>query len=79
MKKITVLMMMLGIAVSLPANAQFGKLLGKGKSAGKKNISYTRAKKEKKPAVESIQKALKINPAFTEAQTLLNHLQQSAG
>jgi len=37
------------------------------------------AKKEKKPAVESIQKALKINPAFTEAQTLLNHLQQSAG
>jgi tetratricopeptide (TPR) repeat protein len=37
------------------------------------------AKKEKKPAVESIQKALKINPAFTEAQTLLNHLQQNAG
>jgi len=37
------------------------------------------AKKEKKPAVESIQKALKINPAFAEAQTLLNHLQQSAG
>jgi tetratricopeptide (TPR) repeat protein len=37
------------------------------------------AKKEKKPAVESIQKALKINPAFTEAQTLLNHIQQSAG
>ena len=37
------------------------------------------AKKERKPAVESIQKALKINPAFTEAQTLLNHLQQSAG
>lgn len=37
------------------------------------------AKKEKNPAVESIQKALKINPAFTEAQTLLNHLQQSAG
>jgi len=36
------------------------------------------AKKEKKPAVESIQKALKINPAFTEAQTLLNHLQQGA-
>lgn len=33
------------------------------------------AKKEKKPAVESIQQALKINPAFTEAQTLLNHLQ----
>lgn len=37
------------------------------------------AKKEKKPAVESIQKALKINPAFAEAQTLLNHLQQNAG
>jgi tetratricopeptide (TPR) repeat protein len=36
------------------------------------------AKKERKPAVESIQKALKINPAFTEAQTLLNHLQQNA-
>jgi tetratricopeptide (TPR) repeat protein len=35
------------------------------------------AKKEKKPAVESIQKALKINPAFIEAQTLLNHLQQA--
>jgi len=34
------------------------------------------AKKEKKPAVESIQKALKINPAFTEAQTLLQFLQQ---
>jgi len=33
------------------------------------------AKKEKKPAVESIQKALKLNPAFAEAQTLLNHLQ----
>jgi tetratricopeptide (TPR) repeat protein len=37
------------------------------------------AKKEKKPAVESIQKALQINPAFAEAQTLLNHLQQGAG
>ncbi|HEX2770544.1 MAG TPA: tetratricopeptide repeat protein, partial [Geobacteraceae bacterium] len=36
------------------------------------------AKKEKTSAVESIQKALKINPAFTEAQTLLNHIQQSA-
>ena len=35
------------------------------------------AKKEKKPAVESIQKALKINPAFAEAQTLLIHLQAS--
>lgn len=33
------------------------------------------AKKEKKPAVESIRKALQINPAFAEARTLLNHLQ----
>jgi len=37
------------------------------------------AKKEKKPAVESIRKALQINPAFAEAQILLNHLQQGAG
>lgn len=37
------------------------------------------AKNEKKPAVESIRKALQINPAFTEAQALLNHLQQGAG
>ena len=37
------------------------------------------AKNEKKPAVESIRKALQINPAFTEAQVLLKHLQQSAG
>ncbi len=41
MKKITVLMLMLGIAVSLPANAQFGKLLGKGKSAGKKTGNFS--------------------------------------
>ncbi len=33
------------------------------------------AKKEKKPAVEFIRKALQINPAFAEARTLLNHLQ----
>mgnify|MGYP001334900840 FL=1 len=33
------------------------------------------AKKEKKPAVESIRKALQINPAFAEARTLLNQLQ----
>ena len=33
------------------------------------------AKKEKKPAVEFIRKALQINPAFAEAQTFLNHLQ----
>jgi len=37
------------------------------------------AKKEMKPAVESIRTALKINPAFAEAQALLNHLQQGAG
>ncbi|HQC24451.1 MAG TPA: tetratricopeptide repeat protein, partial [Syntrophales bacterium] len=30
------------------------------------------AKKEKKPAVEFIRKALQINPAFAEARTLLN-------
>ena len=40
MKKLTVFMLMLGIAVTLPANAQFGKLLGKGKSAGKKTGSF---------------------------------------
>jgi len=33
------------------------------------------AKNEQKPAVETIRKALQINPAFAEAQTLLNHLQ----
>jgi len=33
------------------------------------------AKKEKKPAVEFIRKALQINPAFAEARTLLNQLQ----
>ena len=33
-------MLMLGIAATLPANAQFGKLLGKGKSAGKKSGSF---------------------------------------
>ena len=40
------------------------------------NVARTyAAKKEKKLAIESIQKALKINPGFDEAQTLLNHLQ----
>jgi len=33
-------MLMLGIAATLPANAQFGKLLGKGKSAGKKSGNF---------------------------------------
>jgi tetratricopeptide (TPR) repeat protein len=33
------------------------------------------AKKEKKPAVEFIRKALQINPAFADARTLLSHLQ----
>jgi len=33
------------------------------------------AKKDLKPAVESIQKALQINPAFAEAQVLLSRLQ----
>jgi len=37
------------------------------------------AKNEQKPAVETIRKALQINPAFAEAQALLNHLQQGAG
>ncbi|MFN3968413.1 PQQ-binding-like beta-propeller repeat protein [Flavobacterium sp.] len=40
MKKITLVMLMLGLAVALPANAQFGKLLGKGKGAGKKSGSF---------------------------------------
>jgi hypothetical protein len=40
MKKITLVMLMLSLAVALPANAQFGKLLGKGKSAGKKSGSF---------------------------------------
>jgi tetratricopeptide (TPR) repeat protein len=35
------------------------------------------AKKEKKPAVESIQKALKINPAFAEGKALLQSIEQS--
>ncbi len=35
------------------------------------------AKKEKKPAVESIQKALKINPAFTEGKALLQSIEQA--
>ncbi|TBX65368.1 hypothetical protein EZL74_12180 [Flavobacterium silvisoli] len=40
MKKSTLVMMTLVLAVTLPANAQFGKLLGKGKSAGKKSGSF---------------------------------------
>lgn len=40
MKKITLVMLMLSLAVTLPANAQFGKLIGKGKSAGKKSGSF---------------------------------------
>ena len=43
MKKVTLLMMTLLLAFSLPANAQFGKLLGKGKSAGKKSGSFATA------------------------------------
>jgi tetratricopeptide (TPR) repeat protein len=35
------------------------------------------AKKEKKPAVESIQRALKINPAFTEGKALLQSIEQA--
>jgi len=35
------------------------------------------AKKEKKPAVESIQKALKINPAFAEGKALLQSIEQA--
>ncbi len=44
MKKISILVLSLFIASSLPAHAQFGKLLGKvtggGKSAGKKSGSF---------------------------------------
>jgi hypothetical protein len=40
MKKSTLVMMTLVLAVTLPANAQFGKLLGKGKGAGKKSGSF---------------------------------------
>jgi hypothetical protein len=40
MKKTIFVMMTLVLASSLPANAQFGKLLGKGKSAGKKSGSF---------------------------------------
>ena len=41
MKKTTLVMMVLVLAVTLPANAQFGKLLGKSKSgAGKKSGSF---------------------------------------
>ena len=40
MKKTTLVMIMLFLASTLPANAQFGKLLGKGKSAGKKSGSF---------------------------------------
>jgi hypothetical protein len=40
MKKSTLVMMTLLVAVTLPASAQFGKLLGKGKSAGKKSGSF---------------------------------------
>ena len=37
------------------------------------------AKKEKKPAVEFIRKALQINPAFAEGKTLLQRIEQSMG
>lgn len=40
MKKSIFVMMALVLASTLPANAQFGKLLGKGKSAGKKSGSF---------------------------------------
>ena len=40
MKKTTFVMMALVLAGTLPATAQFGKLLGKGKSAGKKSGSF---------------------------------------
>ena len=40
MKKITLVMLMLNLAITLPANAQFGKLLGKGKGAGKKSGNF---------------------------------------
>jgi len=37
------------------------------------------AKKEKKPAVESIRKALQLNPAFAEGKTLLQRIGQITG
>ncbi|HRT61055.1 MAG TPA: hypothetical protein P5551_01665 [Syntrophales bacterium] len=37
------------------------------------------AKKEKKPAVESIRKAPQINPAFAEGKTLLQRIGQITG
>ena len=40
MKKIILVMLTLFIVGTLPATAQFGKLLGKGKSAGKKSGSF---------------------------------------
>lgn len=40
MKKITLVMLSLFLAGTLPATAQFGKLLGKGKSAGKKSGNF---------------------------------------
>ena len=40
MKKSTFVMMALALAVTLPTQAQFGKLLGKGKGAGKKSGSF---------------------------------------
>ena len=40
MKKRILVMMVLGLAFTLPATAQFGKLLGKGKSAGKKSGNF---------------------------------------
>ncbi|MCF6130868.1 outer membrane protein assembly factor BamB family protein [Flavobacterium wongokense] len=40
MKKITLVMLTLAFAGTLPATAQFGKLLGKGKGAGKKSGSF---------------------------------------
>jgi outer membrane protein assembly factor BamB len=40
MKKSIFVMMTLVLASTLPAHAQFGKLLGKGKSAGKKSGSF---------------------------------------
>ena len=40
MKKSILVIMALSLACTLPATAQFGKLLGKGKSAGKKSGSF---------------------------------------
>lgn len=40
MKKSILVMMVLSLAVTLPATAQFGKLLGKGKGAGKKSGNF---------------------------------------